>query len=252
MEKDEEPDPPKWLQLYRSLFTLLLALFITMATLGPEPNGTPGFIGMGSLLSGMWAGGAGGVFSKGGGGMVDAQTGPRYKAPEGQEEPPTSRRIDPEMENAEQAAQDLDKKFGVRSPHSDSGYNVVLFTPCTYAPGTGGLTPDKEQFVADMAPLLENVMLGQGFVVSIAVSLPANLANDPKSTALALAAAQNVRSQLVAGMGDAGKNAARRQMYCYLQIAQPQDGKPAPTAGQFPIQILLTKPTPTKLAESGQ
>jgi hypothetical protein len=250
MEKDEEPGPPKWLQLYRSLFTLLLAIFITMATLGPEKNGTPGFIGMGSMMQGMWAGGAGGVFQGGGGGPVDAQTGPRYKAPEGQEDPPTSRRIDPEMEEAQRAAQDLDKKFGVRSPHSDAGYNVVLFTPCAYTPGGGGLSPDKELFLADMAPLLENVMLGQGFVVSIAVCLPADLAGDPHAVSAALAAAQQIRGQLAANMSQAGGRAAGRQMYCYLQIAQPQEGTPAPTARQFPVQILLTKPTPTKLAQS--
>ena len=66
----------------------------------------------------------------------------------------------------------------------------------------------------------------------------------------ALAAAQQIRGQLAANMSQAGGRAAGRQMYCYLQIAQPQEGTPAPTARQFPVQILLTKPAPTKLAQS--
>lgn len=237
--------------LYRSLFTLLLAFFISMATLGSEPGQPPGHKGMGSVIGGPRTFGGGGVFEQGGATMTHAQAGPRYKAAEGQEELPTMRRIDPELEEAQLAMQALEERFDVRTPQRAAGYRVELPTPCTYGVGKVSLTPEEEQFVAGLAAPLERVVLSKGFVVRVGVTLKPDEAEEPGARAAALAAVDRVRSALIEHMSPTARQVAARRMYCFLRPGFANKGRSGLETGQVEVSILLTKPYVRQLRNEG-
>ncbi len=244
--------------LYRSLITLLLAFFISMATMGSQAGMPPGHKGMGSMIGGVQTFGGGGVFEHGGGKVLHGQPGPSYKASEGQEQPPTTRRIDPELEDAQLAMQALQDQFDVRTPLNAAGYRVELPTPCTYWRGKAALTPEEEQFLMGLALPLERVVLSKGFVVRLGVALPPGEAEESGGMTEALAAADRVRTALIGHMSASARSVAERRTYCFLrpQAAGRMQAPraPAPAAGptgQVDVTILLTKPYVRQIMKEG-
>ncbi len=244
--------------LYRSLITLLLAFFISMATMGSQAGMPPGHKGMGSMIGGIQTFGGGGVFEPGAGKLMHAQPGPSYKAPEGQEQPPTTRRIDPELEDAQLAMQALEDRFDVRTPLNAAGYRVELPTPCTYWRGKTALTEEEEQFLVGLALPLERVVLSKGFVVRLGVTLPPGDAEEPGAMTEALAAADRVRKALIGHMNPSARSVAERRTYCFLrpEAAGSTQARRAPVpaggpAGEVDVTILLTKPYARQIMKEG-
>jgi hypothetical protein len=228
----------------------MLAFFIVLQTFGPAQAAASYHAGIGSFLGLMRPFGPGGVFEEGGGKVIHAETGPRYKAAEGQEEPPALRRIDPELEEAQLAMQALEEQFDVRAPQNATGYRVELSTPCTYQPGKEALTPEEAQFLEGLAIPLERVVMAKGFVVRLGTVLGARQAQEPGAMLAALTATARVRDRLIQGMSPAGRRLAAHRVYSFLSV---ESGLPRASAasGQLKIDILLTKPYARRLGEEG-
>jgi len=225
----------------------MLAFFITLQAFGPARGAALYHAGIGAFLGLVRTFGAGGVFEEGGGKVIDAETGPRYRAPEGQEQPPVLRRIDPELEEAQLAMKALEEQFDVRGPQNAAGYRVELSTPCVYWPGREALTSEEQQFLEGLAIPLERVVMAKGFVVRLAIAVGGPESQDPAAMLAALAAVGRVRDCLVRAMSPAGRNLAARRVYSFLSVESGTLSAP----GQLKIDILLTKPYARQLAKKG-
>jgi hypothetical protein len=248
LPKDDEgkKGAPRYLVAYCALFTLLLAFFISLQTFGPQAGGALYHPGLGPLAGGPPSFGGGGVFEKGGGKMIHAETGPRYKATEGAEEPPRLRRIDPELEDAQQALAELQRKFDVRTPTSASGYHVQLSTPRSPTGGEGAEDVEEREFLAKLSPTLERVLLSRGFIVRVTAVLPAAQSADAGATEAALAAASELKRKLIEGMNRAARETAARRIYTFVGCGPAE----AP-ARQLKVDIVLTKPYVTEFKQQG-
>lgn len=227
---------------YCSIMTLLLAFFIILQAFAPTQDEGLYKAGQGSFIRALKTFGLGGLWEPEGGGMLPGQVGPRYRAPEGPEEPPDTRRIDPELEEAQHALQELEDQFDLRELREATGYRVELSSPCSYGPGKMTLTAREEEFLAELAPRLEPVVLARAFVIRIGAALPFLDRDEAERTRSALAAANQVRSKLIEEMSPASREVAARRIYSFFRWESAETGRAEAQAGQLTIDILLTKP----------
>jgi hypothetical protein len=227
---------------YCSIMTLLLAFFIILQAFAPQQTGALFYAGQGSFIRALKTFGLGGVLDRVGGRAMNSAAGPRYLAPEGPSEPPRLRRIDPEIEEAQRALQTLEDQFDVREPKQATGYRVELSTPCTYGPGKTELTAEEQQFLKELAPRLQRVLLARGFVIRIGATLGPAQTGDVEQTRAALEAAGQVRQDLIASMSEAVRPVAARRTYSFCCRDSSDSDRPASEAGQLKIDVILTKP----------
>jgi hypothetical protein len=177
--------------------------------------------------------------------------GPRYKAAQGETEPPQSRRIDPELEAAQEALQSLGDDYELRDAENAIGHRVELSTPLSYGTGQEGLNDAEEAFLKDLGPRLERVLLARGFVIRIGAELTSQDGSLDQAAA-ALAAAERVRARLIEGMEPGVQALAQRRMYTFLRAAPPEaaarDGE---KPWQLKVDVLLTKPYVEEASEEG-
>ncbi len=231
--------------------TLLLAFFIILQAFATEQEAGLFHAGRGSFIRALRTFGLGGVFHGEGAQMLEGNVGPRYKATEGETTPPRSRRIDPELEAAQEALQSLRDEHDVRDAESAIGHRVELSTPLGYAPGDEGLSGAEQEFLRDLGPRLERVLLARGFVIRIGAELVSREEVALDQAAAALAAAEEVRGKLIEGMAPGVQDLARRRMYTFLRSA-PAEAPPAEDEPwQLKVDVLLTKPYLEQAREEG-
>lgn len=227
---------------YSSIMTLLLAFFIILQAFAPEPSEGLYHAGRGSFVRALRTFGLGGLWDRVGGKMRQGTLGPRYLSPEGQTGLPGMRRIDPELEEAQLALEELEDRFDVRKLEDATGYRVELTSPCSYGPGKTEMTPEEEQFLAELGPRLERVVLARGFVVRIGTVIPFLESEELERTRSALAAAHRVRSRLIEHMSPSSRETAARRIYSFFRWESAEAGQESPELGQLKVDILLTKP----------
>lgn len=225
---------------YCAIMTLLLAFFIILQAFAPKQSAGMFYEGQGSFVWALESFGLGGIFDRSGGSVLRGRPGARYRTSEGQDDPSRSRRIDAELEEAQRALQSVQDMFETQEPEDAVGYRVELSTPCTYGPGKSSLTAEETQFLRDLAPQLERVVLARGFVIRIGADLAPGGPEGPAGVRQALECAGRVRDELVRNMRPAAREVARRRVYSLARTVR--GGEPAAATDQLKIDILLTKP----------
>jgi hypothetical protein len=228
--------------------TLLLAFFIIMQAFASEQEEGLFYAGRGSFIRALKTFGLGGILDRAGGGLIQDARAPRYRTDEGGEEPPRLRRIDPEMESAQQALAALEEQYDTAEPDKGVGYRVELSAPRSRHGRSGDLTEEERRFFRELGPRVERVLLARGFVVRI-TTVPAGSGARPEQRLRAsLEAAEQVRTEMMQTMGAAGRALARRRIYSFVQCGARRPGE----EGQIKVDILLTKPYLRELREEGE
>jgi hypothetical protein len=249
-DEDAKGGGPRYLVAYCSIMTLLLAFFIILQAFAPEQNEGMFYTGQGSFIRALKTFGLGGVWGRGGGGMHE-HAGPRHLASEGQLDPPSERRINPDLEDAQHALKVLENTYEVQKPDDAVGHRVELSLPCIYAPGRKDLTDDEKRFICNLAPTLERVVKARNFVIRVSAGMPVRRGEEEQGAAAALAMAELVRQELIDNMSRGARDLAGRRIYSCSACAAPQaSGAPVPV--QMKIDILLTKPYVRQVVEGGQ
>ena len=228
--------------------TLLLAFFIILQAFASVQEEGLFYAGQGSFIRALKTFGLGGVLNRRGGRMIQNTAGPRYRATEGSEMPPKQRRIDPEVEQAQQALAALEDQFDMREATGGVGYRVELSTPYVPQSAEGPLGEEERQFLEELAPRVESVLLARGFVVRItAVSAPGG-ADEAGRLGAGLASANRMREGLIAAMSPPARALAQHRIYSFVRT---DHNAPPGQATQLKVDILLTKPYLRQLGEEG-
>jgi hypothetical protein len=249
-EEEKKSTAPRYMVSYASFMTVLLAFFISLQGLGTQRSAALFHAGQGAFIYRLRTFGLGGVLQRLGGKSFLPGGGPRYAAPEGGDEPSDLRRIDPELEDAQRALEALQDEFDVQEPQRGVGYRVELSTPLTYGPDKPRMTAEEEAFLAELAPRLERVLLAKGFVIRIGAETARHEDADPGEALLALAAADQVRSRLIAQMTPAVRPLAATRLYSFCRPVLA-GGRQSGPAGRLKVDIMLTKPYVPKEQQPG-
>jgi len=235
---------------YCSIMTLLLAFFIILQAFAPTQNPGLFYSGQGSFIRALETFGLGGVLPGGGRSIMGDQSGACYMTEEGQDDPSTERRIDPELENAELALQALEDQFDVRNSDSLTGWRATLPTPFAYDAGAMELNYEEEEFCKELAWRLAPLVFARGFVIRIGAELTCDVKDELEHTQLALAAAAKVRAEIIQNMAPPARPVAARRLYCFCRRATGDEQATGP-GGRLRVDILLTKPEAKELPVEG-
>ncbi len=229
--------------------TLLLAFFIILQAFATEQKAGFFYAGQGSFVRALATFGLGGLWEPPGATSPRGASGPRYMAPGGDEDAPTERRIDPEMENAQKALETVSDLFDVHQLRPGSGWRVSLPGPFASRSLDGSVeeTDEEKEFCKNLARRLEPLMLARGFVIRVGTVLHCTAAQESALAGPALASADVVRRQLLAAMSPAAQQKASTRVYSFCRREPPlphEEGAPAAT---LRIELMLTKPYADKL-----
>jgi len=228
--------------------TLLLAFFIILQAFASEQEAGLFYAGQGSFVRALETFGLGGLWEPPGASVLKGQVGARYMAPEGADDPPQERRIDPEMEEAQRALETVSDLFDVQDLRPGSGWRVSLPTPFSTRTFDGTLDVGQEaQFCRDLAQRLEPLILARGFVIRVGTVLRCPAEQEQALTAAALAAADQVRQMLLDGMRPAVRQKAAGRLYSFCRREAPLPSEAAAPTAHVRIDLLLTKPYADKL-----
>jgi hypothetical protein len=233
---------------YCSIMTLLLAFFIILQAFATEQQAGLFYAGQGSFVRALETFGLGGLWDPPGARALRGESGPRYMSTEGQEDPPDERRIDPEMEEAQRALEAVSGLFDVQDLRPGSGWRVSLPTPFSTQVMDGTIDEGEEaQFCQDLARRVEPLMLARGFVIRVGTVLHCTAQEEPALAQSALAATENVRQKLLAGMSPAARQKAAGRMYSFCRRDPPLPHEAGAPTAVLRIDLLLTKPYADRL-----
>ncbi len=228
--------------------TLLLAFFIILQAFATKQEAGFFYAGQGSFVRALETFGLGGLWDPPGARALRGASGPRYLAAEGDEDAPTERRIDPEMENAQKALETVSDLFDVQDLRPGSGWRVSLPGPFS-AHGLGGKADEaeEEEFCRDLARRVEPLMLARGFVIRVGTVLHCTREQEPALLAPALAAADSVRRRLLESMSPAARQKASARIYSFCHRDPPLPHEAGAPVAMLRIELMLTKPYADKL-----
>jgi hypothetical protein len=233
---------------YCSIVTLLLAFFIILQAFATEQRTGLFYAGQGSFVRALETFGLGGLWDPPGARVLRDQTGARYLSANGQTDPPDQRRIDPEAEDAQKALASVSDLFDVQSLRPGSGWRVSLPGPFDSHPLDGGApSPEEVQFCRELARRIEPLMLARGFVIRVGTVLQCTPEEEPALIGPALAAADGVRKELLAGMSPAARQRASMRVYSFCHRDAPLPHQGGAPASSLRIELVLTKPYADKL-----
>jgi hypothetical protein len=236
---------------YCAIMTLLLAFFIILQAFATVREEGMFYAGRGSFVRALETFGLGGVWERAGGRLPEGQIGPRYRAPEGQDEPSGLRRIDAEREEAQRALRQLEKEFDVREPRRGTGWRVTLPTPFSYMSWPEEFTAEHEAFCEQLAQRLEPLIVARGFVIRIGAIVRGRAEQEAELSLQALRAARSVRGKLMAHMAPPVQARAATRVYSFCRRAVAENGEARLPVTQLRVDIMLTKPYVEQFNEEG-
>jgi len=233
---------PRYLVSFSSIMTLLLAFFIILQAFASVQEPGLFYAGRGSFIRALETGGLGGFWDRNGSGHDI----PRYLAPEGQTEAPRERRIDPEMEDGQQAAERLEQEAAVRGDTPPPGPRRVLSTPVVFGPAKSRLTEAEGRFLSDLAPHVAPLLRTEGCLVGVGATFVCSDRNEAAVTRRALRAASEVRRRLLEAAGPSDRNAAR-VLYAFARREVPAPGDAPRPEGDVRILLFLNRTAAPKV-----
>ncbi|MFW6118977.1 MAG: flagellar motor protein MotB [Planctomycetota bacterium] len=249
-EEQGSKGAPRYMTAYCSIMTLLLAFFIILQAFASVRQEGLFYAGRGSFVRALETFGLGGIWEGEGGPPVPGELQPRYRTPEGQDEPNDLRRIDAEREEAQRALNSLADQFDVMEPPDGEGWRVTLPTPFSYMAADEEFSERQREFCGQLARRLEPLVAARGFVIRIGAVLKGDGAMDAERARRALRAARRVQRRLVADMSAGSREAASRRLYSFCRPADERTGTAQPTT-QLKVDIMLTKPYVRQVREEG-
>jgi hypothetical protein len=224
--------------------TLLLAFFIIMQAFAESQDEGLFYAGQGSFIRAIETFGLGGVWPTMRTGLPGTAIGPRYTTAEGTKSVHRLRRIDPELENAQQALQTLRDQFYTRTPTDAEPWTVIFTTQASYGAGRLTLAPEDEEMLAEFARRLKGAvrtLLGQWCMVRIGAVIYCTEEEEPEHARAALDAVREVKTRLLDAMPPSLRRKASPRFYTFCRRSPPESRPDKLVAGQLAVAVMLTK-----------
>mgnify|MGYP006296530553 CR=1 FL=1 len=225
--------------LYCSIMILLLAFFIVLQAFAEEPQEGMFYAGQGSFRRALSTLGMGQVMARWGRSSATGKPTAPYLAGQRNTQP-GSRRIDPELENARQALQNLQQKFGVRKPKG-GGWNAVLVTPFSYEEGKESLEEEEERFLREFTRDVLPLLIQRGCVISVGGLFTCPEKKLAPRANAALKAVEKLRTRMLGYLNDAQRKKTEGRIYSFCRRISSKKAKIEFPKGELRIDVFVTR-----------